>query len=141
MCKTRNPTPKYKLNKTCVNEIPFIEEIKRYHHIIDDTCNLLIGCKEGCHKCAQWYTDNCTECAESYYKEHLKDPQSTTFRCFNKTTCQGVTPYIHNESLRIGGVPVRENNKLLCLNCKYTNNSYRLPNKNTIDRNSGRILR
>ena len=128
-CKTRYHTPKYTLNKTCVGEIPFIEFLKRYHHIVDDKCNLLIGCKEGCHKCDPWYTDKCTECASSYYKEDFygKIPQPTKFRCFNETTCKGLTPYIHNTSLRIGGVPFRENNQLVCLNCKYRNNSFRLP--------------
>ena len=65
-CKTDYPNPKYTLNKTCVDEIPFIEFIQRYHHIIDDTCNLLHGCKEGCHKCDPWYSDSCTECNASY---------------------------------------------------------------------------
>ena len=128
-CKTRYPTPKYLLNKTCVNEIPFIDFIKRYYHIIDDTCNYLIGCKEGCYKCDPWYTDICTECDSNYYKEDPfgKVPQPTKFRCFNKTTCQGVTPYIHNTSLRIGGVPIKEDDTNVCLNCKLRNNSYRLP--------------
>ena len=128
-CKTRYATPRYTLNKTCVFEIPFIELIKRYYHIIDDTCNLLHGCKEGCYKCAPEFTDNCTECNASYYKEDFfgEDPQPTTFRCFNKTTCQGVTPYKHNESLRIGGVLVVEDGVNVCLNCRRRNDSYRLP--------------
>ena len=129
-CKTRYKTPKYKLNKTCVDEIPFIESIKRYHHIVDDTCNLLHGCKEGCHKCSPWYSDKCTECSSNYYKEDLFNKTrkpNDTFLCFNKTTCQGITPYKYDIFLRIGGVPVFENNELVCLNCKLRNNSYRLP--------------
>ena len=128
-CKTRYLTPKYTLNKTCVDEIPFIEFLKRYHHIVDDQCNLLIGCKEGCHNCAPWYSDKCTECAENYYKEDFYgiDPQPPTFRCFNETTCKGLTPYIHNTSLRVGGVLFKENGKKVCLNCNYRNHSYRLP--------------
>ena len=128
-CKTRYETPKYTLNKTCVDEIPFIESIKRYHHIVDDKCNLLHGCKEGCHKCDPWYSDNCTECNSSYYKEDFfgKNPQPEKFHCFDKKTCQGVTPYMHNEKLKIGGVPIFENNINICLNCKLRNNSYRLP--------------
>ena len=129
-CKTRYSTPKYTLNKTCVDEIPFIEFIKRYHHIIDDQCNLLHGCKEGCYKCDPWYSDRCKECNSDYYKEDtfgkILNPNDT-FLCFNKTTCQGVTPYKHNESLRIGGVPILENSTKVCLNCKLRNNSYRLP--------------
>ena len=128
-CKTRYKTPRYTLNKTCVDEIPFIESIKRYHHIIDDTCNLLHGCKEGCYKCNPWYTDNCLECNSSYYKQDFYNitPKPETFHCYDKTTCQGVTPYIHDSKLRIGGVPIFENGENVCLNCKYRNNSYRLP--------------
>ena len=128
-CKTRYDTPKFTLNKTCVDEIPFIEFIKRFHHIVDDTCNLLIGCKEGCHKCDPWYTDQCTECSADYYKQDFYNitPQPKTFDCYNKTTCQGVTPYKHNVLKRIGGVPFIENNLKVCLNCRLRNNSYRLP--------------
>jgi hypothetical protein len=125
-CKTRYPTERYTMNKTCVNEIPFIESLKRYHHIVDEQCNLLIGCKEGCHKCYPWYTDNCTECSKDYYREHLLTPLEKGFRCFNLTTCQGITPYIYNKSLRIGGVPIEG----LCLNCKLQNKTYRLPEDN-----------
>ena len=127
-CKTRYKTSKYTLNKTCVNEIPFIESIKRYHHIIDDQCNLLHGCKEGCYKCDPWYTDNCTECNSNYYKEDLYNKtQQKTFYCFNETTCKGITPYKHDEKMRIGGVPIFENGENVCLNCRLRNNSYRLP--------------
>ena len=128
-CKTRYDKPKFTLNKTCVDEIPFIELIKRYHHIVDDKCNLLIGCKEGCHKCDPWYTDKCTECSADYYKQDFYNvtPQPETFDCYNKTTCQGVTPYKHDIFKRIGGVPVIENNEKVCLNCRLRNNSYRLP--------------
>ena len=130
-CKTRYGSPRYTLNKTCVSEIPFISFLKRYHHIIDDTCNLLIGCKEGCHKCDPWYSDKCTECSSNYYKEdHTGDnPMPKTFRCFDDPTCKGITPYIHDRSLRIGGVPVQNwlNQGNLCLNCRRYNNSYRWP--------------
>ena len=128
-CKTRYQTPKYKLNETCVDEIPFIDFLKRYYHILDDTCNDLIGCKEGCHNCTPWYSDNCTECADKYYKEDFFgfDPQPVGFRCFNESTCKGITPYIHNTSLRIGGVPFIEKGKNVCLNCNYRNHSFRLP--------------
>ena len=130
-CKTRYASPRYLLNKTCVNEIPFIEFLKKYHHIIDDTCNLLIGCKDGCHKCAPWYSDECTECSSNYYKEDKRGdaPEPKTFKCFDEPTCKGITPYIHDRSLRIGGVPVQnwEDQGNFCLNCRRQNDSYRLP--------------
>ena len=127
-CKTRYKTSKYTLNKTCVDEIPFIESIKRYHHIVDDQCNLLHGCKEGCYKCDPWYTDNCIECNSSYYKEDFYNKtKPKTFHCFNETTCKGITPYKHDEKMRIGGVPIMENGENVCLNCRLRNNSYRLP--------------
>ncbi|MBR6836535.1 MAG: hypothetical protein IKM72_11110, partial [Oscillospiraceae bacterium] len=79
--------------------------LRRYHHIIDDKCNLLMGCKEGCHKCDPWYSDECTECNSSYYKEdHTGEvPQPKTFKCFDEPTCKGITPYIHDFLLRIRG--------------------------------------
>ena len=133
-CKTRFGTPKYLLNKTCVPEIPFIDFLNRYHHIIDDTCNLLIGCKEGCHKCAPWYSDECTECNSSYYKEDRKGdvPEPATFKCFDEDTCKGIKKYIHDRSLRIGGVPVQnwDSKGNLCVNCRRQNDSYRLPEDN-----------
>ena len=102
----------------------------RYLHVIDEKCNLLKSCKEGCFNCYQWYSDNCAKCENNYYKEDFL-PQQNYFRCFNETTCQGVTPYKNNSSLRIGGVPVIEDEIKVCLNCRLRNNSYRQPeNKN-----------
>ena len=130
-CKYRG---QYTLNKTCVSQIPFIDFLKRYYHIIDDQCNLLMGCKEGCHKCYPWYSDNCTECNSSYYKEdHTgENPQPKTFKCFDEPTCKGITPYIHDFRLKVAGVPVQNWNGLynLCVNCKKQNDSYRLPAPN-----------
>ena len=127
-CKDRG---EYTLNKTCVSEIPFITFLRRYHHIIDDKCNLLMGCKEGCHKCDPWYSDECTECNSSYYKEdhNGEDPQPKTFKCFDAPTCKGITPYIHDFLLKIRGVPVQNFKGLgnLCVNCRKQNDSYRLP--------------
>ena len=123
-CVNCKDNGRYTLNKTCVNTIPFSDLINRYLHVIDEKCNLLIGCKEGCFNCAQWYSDNCSQCEENYYKE---DFLTDYFHCFNKTTCQGVTPYKHNSSLRIGGVAVIEDEVKVCLNCKLRNNSYRQP--------------
>ena len=130
-CKYDYPNPKYLLNKTCVDEIPFIEFLNRYHHIIDDTCNLLIGCKEGCHKCDPWYSDNCTECNASYYEQDFYgiDPQPKTFHCYDSDTCKGIKDYIHDEREKIGGVPKRVGNKNVCWNCKLRDGNYRLPNE------------
>ena len=130
-CKTRFASPRYLLNKTCVSEIPFIDFLKRYHHIIDDTCNLLTGCKEGCHKCDPWYSDDCIECSSKFYKEDKRGdvPLPKTFKCFEEDTCKGIKPYIHDKSLKIGGVPVPnwESEGNFCLNCRRQNDSYRLP--------------
>ena len=137
-CKTSYPEERFTLNKTCVLEKPYFSyeqganytsPFKKQYHVIDEKCNLLEACKEGCHRCSEWFTDKCTECEDGYYKE---DPFGITspkkyFRCFNKTTCQGITPYAHDVSLEIGGVPFVENNEKICLNCKHRNNSYRLP--------------
>ena len=127
-CKTDYPTPKYTLNKTCVDEIPFIEFIQRYHHIIDDTCNLLHGCKEGCHKCDPWYSDSCTECNASYYKQDGKLPNET-FHCYDSDTCKGKTLYIHNIKELIGGVPSIIDGEKICENCKIRYGNYRLPDE------------
>ena len=93
-----------------------------------------MGCKEGCHKCYPWYSDNCTECNSSYYKEdHTgENPQPKTFKCFDEPTCKGITPYIHDFRLKVAGVPVQNWNGLynLCVNCKKQNDSYRLPAPN-----------
>ena len=104
-CKTRN---QYTLNKTCVPDL-YPDNIS--HHIIDDQCNLLISCKDGCYKCDPWYSDKCTECNSSYYKEDFfgENPQPKTFHCFDKPTCQGINDYPHDKEVRVGGVPVTEN--------------------------------
>ena len=130
-CKTKYLTPRYTWNKTCLNEIPFFDQIKRFGHIIDDKCNLLTACKEGCHKCEPLFSEKCTECNSSYYKEdHFgENPQPKTFRCFDEPTCKGITLYIHDLFLRIGGVPVQNlvNEGNVCINCRKRNESYRLP--------------
>ena len=73
---------------------------------MDDSYNLLHDCKEGCYKWYPWYSDNCTECNSSYYKEdfYRKEPQPKTFHCFDKETYKGVTPYINDIWLKIEGV-------------------------------------
>ena len=127
-CKDKNPQ-EFLLNKTCVPSLYY----KNFtYHIIDDTCNLLMGCKEGCYKCAPWYSDECTECKKDYYKEDFYGitPQPNTFRCFNKSVCQGIAQYPHNKDLRVGGVAIIEDGKEVCLNCKLRNDSFRQPEYN-----------
>jgi len=134
-CKTKYDKEKYHLDGYCVDELPsfnYTQQIFPYlvnkpYHVIDEKCNMIDACKEGCFNCAQRFSDNCTKCWPGYYKEDFFGitPERKTFRCFNKTTCQGITPYPH-ESIRIGGVPVFENENV-CLNCRLRNNSYRLP--------------
>ena len=139
-CKTRyGNIEKYTLqNDTvnkCVNSLTFpVEGLggKNWtHHVIDDQCNLIIGCKEGCQKCTPWYSDECTECKKDFYKEdfHGITPlPKDTFYCFNLTTCQGHYGYKHDdEIIRIGGVPIKEDGVNVCLNCKLRNESYRQP--------------
>ncbi len=133
-CKTRYPDEKYNLDGYCKDELPIFtyeqvvypKTVNKSYHVIDETCNLIDACKEGCFNCER-FTDHCTKCMPGYYKEdYFNLSQPKYFRCFNKTTCQGVTQYPHDETLRIGGVPVFEEENV-CLNCKLRNNSYRLP--------------
>ena len=77
-CKTRYGVEKYNLNGTCYDTIPKIEyddpDVKgKDHHIIDDQCNLLIGCKEGCKNCFEWYTEKCTSCFPNFFKNDTTD--------------------------------------------------------------------
>ena len=124
-CKKKD---QYTLNKTCVPDL-YPEGIP--HHIIDDKCNLLISCKDGCYKCDPWYSDKCTECNSSYYKEDFfgkEEPK--TFHCFDKPTCQGLNEYPHDKEVRVGGVPTNINGTDICLNCKLRYNNYRQPEHN-----------
>ena len=125
-CKNRH---QFTLNKTCV---PDMYPGGISHHIIDDACNLLISCKDGCYKCDPWYSDKCTQCNESYYKEDFfgVDPQPRTFHCFDKPTCQGLNEYVHDKDVRPGGVAVKENGVDICLNCKKRNDTFRQPAHN-----------
>ena len=118
----------YTLNGTCVDE--FEKSLNRELIIVDEQCNRLWACKEGCGNCSDWSSDNCTKCAKDYYKEDLSgQPQKNQnyFHCFNESTCKGLTLYKYNTSLRIGGVPIEEDGVKVCLNCKYKNNSFRQP--------------
>ena len=54
--KKRYDNPKYHLNGTCYNEIPFIDyddpHIKgKPHHFLDENWYLLKGCKKDCRDC------------------------------------------------------------------------------------------
>ena len=130
-CKTRYGVEKYNLNGTCYDTIPKIEyddpDVKgKDHHIIDDKCNLLIGCKEGCKNCYQWYTEKCTLCFPNFFKEDwfsLKEPEY--FPCFKEKECQGVEPYQFNKSMAVAGVPKLINGEGVCYNCRLRENNYR----------------
>ena len=136
-CKTRYDVEKYNHDGYCNDTLPFFNYtqfvipsfVKKEYHVIDETCNLIEACKEGCFKCER-FTDKCTECSPGYYKEDFfGKTQPKSFRCFSKTVCQGVTQYPHDKDLRVGGVPlsVFEEEKDICLNCKLRNDSYRQP--------------
>ena len=123
-CKNRN---QFTLNGTCVDN-QYDTILQRDLLIVDELCNRLFDCQEGCRNCTTWSSDQCTKCNDNYYKEDFFGlNQSETFRCFNKTTCEGVTQYKHNSSLRIGGVPIEEDGVKVCLNCRLRNDSYRQP--------------
>ena len=130
-CREKNNT--FTLNKTCVNDKKVDEEINKKlefkveeYNVIDDQCNLLMGCLEGCKTCDPWFSDKCTSCKKEFYKEDFfNHPNPTTFKCFDLKTCQGKTDYKYNTSHKVGGVPVEEDGEKVCLNCKYRNNSYR----------------
>ncbi len=126
-CKTRYlPVEKYNLNGTCVDKIPFIPFLNRYHHIVDEKCNILQGCKEGCFKCDAWYTENCTQCFPEFYKEDFYGLQTPhTFHCFKEKECQGVEKYQFDENLRIGGVPKLVQGENVCYNCRLREGNYR----------------
>ena len=130
-CKTRYGVEKYNLNGTCYDTIPKIEyddpDVKgKDHHIIDEQCNLLIGCKGGCKNCSLWYTEKCTLCFPDYFKNDTSDmvPQPKEFACFTERECQGLDPYKYKDE-GIGGVPKKYNGEGLCYNCKIRENSYR----------------
>ena len=130
-CKKDFTPERYNLNGTCYETIPLMEyedpDIKgKPHHIVDETCNWLFGCKKGCHKCNTWYTDNCIECSPNYYKEDFfNSTEPPTFKCFSEKVCQGVEKYPFNESLEIGGVPKNMNGLLVCYNCRLREGTYR----------------
>ena len=141
-CKTRykninNNKEKYYLDGFCVDELPIFtytepgnnnRYVNKSYHVVDEFCNRIDACKEGCLNCSERFSDKCTKCSDGYYKEDFfgTTPPPENFRCFSKTTCLGLTQYPHNKTLRVGGVTVFEDENV-CLNCKLRNNSYRLP--------------
>ena len=125
-CKTRyektGMSPRYNYKQKCYYPMP------KGHHLIDDVCYNITICDEGCFTCEPEGTDRCTKCKADYFKEDFFGlPQPDTFRCFSKKQCQGTEKYTPEPSLRVGGVPVKEEGQGVCLNCLLRNNSYRLP--------------
>ena len=128
-CKTRyketGMSPRYNYKQKCYYPIP------EGHHLIDDICYNTTICDESCFTCDPEGSAKCTKCKSGYFKEDFfGKTEPKTFRCFNKTQCQGIHKYLPEKSLRIGGVPIEENGEGVCLNCKLRNNSYRLPEDN-----------
>ena len=114
------------MNGTCVDEIPFIPFLNRSHHVVEEKCNLLHGCKEGCFKCNSWYSDNCTQCFPEFYKEDFFGlPKPDVFHCFKERECLGIDKYQHDESLRIGGVTKFIQGENVCYNCRLREGNYR----------------
>ena len=142
-CKTNFDPPRYTYNGKCYleSEIPeftykeyrsendFYEVVKKYH-VYEEKCNLLTACKKGCFTCAKEKSENCTQCEEDYYMEDPFNITRKSFYCFTKRQCRGNDSYPHNPELLVGGVPIEEEGKLVCLNCRQRNDSYRQPEEN-----------
>ena len=131
-CKEAFNPPKYNLNGTCYDKIPLIESndpdlYNRYHHVLDDTCNWLIGCKDGCFNCETWYTEKCTQCFPGYYRLdwHNEPKVPKYFPCFKERECQGLDKYQFDETMEIGGVPKIINGEGVCYNCRLREGNYR----------------
>ena len=130
-CKTRYEKEKYNLNGTCYDEIPLMkyddpDVYDKPHHIVDDKCNWLWGCKEGCFKCNTWYTSKCTKCKKGYYMEDFYSlTQKETFPCFKEEECKGIIPYQFDKTMQVGGVPKIINGEGVCYNCRLREGNYR----------------
>ena len=129
-CYTKNAIPSF--SYTRYNSTLVFSKIEKKYHVMDEFCNLLTACKEGCKKCTDLFTDKCTECEEGYY---MQDPYNKTnmksFQCYSKRVCQGNDTYPNNDlGYRHGGVPIEEDGRLVCLNCRQRNNSFRWPEEN-----------
>ena len=138
-CKTRYLSPKYNLNGTCYDEIPIITyedpDVKgKKHHILDEKCNWLIGCKGGCFNCSIWYTEKCTQCFPDYYKKDFFSLNEThlDFPCYTEKQCQGIEQYPFNKSDSVGGVPKVLNGEGVCYNCRLRENNYRQVENNFV---------
>ena len=137
-CKVKNGT--FTLNKTCVStkdidektikdtSIKFKNEMLNItqYHVNDSTCDLLTACYGGCNTCWPWFTDNCISCKKDAYKEDFVG-EKEFFHCFNIDECHGIVDYKYNESMRVGGVAIKEDGQNVCLNCRLRNESYRQP--------------
>ena len=66
-CYSKKPTFEYEAIKP-YKEIYLLKNIIKEYHVIDDFCNLLTACKEGCKTCQTLKTDECLECELDYYK-------------------------------------------------------------------------
>jgi hypothetical protein len=125
-CKTRyektGMSPRYNYKQKCYYPMP------EKYHLIDDICYNITICDGGCFTCEPEGSDQCTKCKADFFKEDFFGlPPKKTFRCFNKTQCQGIDKYPPEKSLRVGGVPIKEDGLGVCLNCKLRNDSFRLP--------------
>ena len=142
-CKTDFDPPRYTYKDKCYleSEIPeftyreyrsendFYDVVKKYH-VYNETCNLLTACKKGCKTCIKEKSENCTECEDDYYMEDPFNFTRKSFYCFTKRQCRGNDSYPHKPELLIGGVPIEEDDKKVCLNCRQRNNSFRQPEEN-----------
>ena len=125
-CKTRyektNESPRYNLNQRCYYPMP------EHYHLIDDTCYYITTCDDSCFTCEPVGSAQCTKCNSNYYKQDFFGLKpNKTFRCFSENQCKGIEEYPPEKDYRVGGVPIKENDEGVCLNCRLRNNSYRLP--------------
>ena len=137
-CKHDFPVEKFNLNGTCYDQIPLIEYedpdvYGKPHHIADETCNWLIGCKGGCLICDTWYTEKCTKCKPNYFaKDYYSLEQPHTFPCLTENECKGLERYKYNESEEHGGVPKVIGGEGVCYNCRLRENNYCQVNDNFV---------
>ena len=126
-CYSKKPSFEYEAYKPIDNGTFIPKKITKEYHVIDEKCNLLTACKEGCKTCSILKTDKCTECEDGYYMEDRKNKSLIPFKCFSREVCRGNHKYPHDPELRIGGVDYEEDGILVCLNCRLRNDSYRQP--------------
>ena len=132
-CKTRYPEERFNLNGTCykerpliIHDDPYFEENNKTYHVIDETCNWLIGCKGGCKNCKYWYTEQCTQCFDGFYKkDYFGEEQPDSFPCYTERECHGLDKYQFNTTEEIGGVCKNLTEGGVCYNCKLREGNYR----------------